>query len=76
MGCSTPPAPPEVEQARAQELNLWREGAKLHIPLEYSEYTARLEKAREDFTRESAKLPILISYKAVTGRVRKRHSRR
>ncbi len=66
MGCSTPPAPPEVEQARAQDLNLWREGAKLHIPLEYSEYTARLDKAREDFARESAKLPILISYKAVT----------
>ena len=66
VGCSAPPAPPEIEQARAQELNLWREGAKFHTPIEYTEYTARLDKAREDFTRESARFPVLISYKKVT----------
>lgn len=67
MGCSTPPVPPEVEKAKAQELNLWREGAKTNIPLEYTEYIARLQQARENFTRESAKtFPILISYKKVT----------
>lgn len=66
MGCSTPPVPPEVERAKAQELSLWREGAKVHIPLEYAEYLARLGKAREDFTKQSDRLPILINYKDVT----------
>lgn len=62
-GCKTKPAPSEVTEAKLQEQNLWREGAPLYAPEEYSEYLVSSREAKDILIRTKAKFSWLRNYK-------------
>lgn len=54
--CKTPPVPPEVERARAQENELWRAGAVLYAPDEYAHYLEISRAAKSELIKQNAKI--------------------
>lgn len=65
QSCQTPPAPPEVKEALAQEQDLWRAGASIFAPEEYELYRKRLEEARKFLNREELKIGFFRNYDKV-----------
>ncbi|MDH7512627.1 MAG: L,D-transpeptidase [Clostridiales bacterium] len=65
LSCQTPPLPSEVEHAREQENNLWRAGAAVYAPEEYTQYLASLRLAKDMFIKEKAKFGWFRNYKEV-----------
>lgn len=65
VACHTPPVPPEVEKAKAQENDLWRAGAPIYAAAEYARYVDSLRSAREKLIRQNARLPWFRDYEEV-----------
>ncbi|MBE0596346.1 MAG: L,D-transpeptidase family protein [Desulfuromonadales bacterium] len=65
IGCSDPPAPPEVQQALNQEQDLWRAGAVVYAPDEYNAYLTALQSGRDYFVREQGRFVWFRDYDAV-----------
>ena len=65
FGCSFPQIPPEVRLAEDQEQSLWRAGASVYTPVEYTRYKIAIKKGREDIVREEAKFVWFRNYKPV-----------
>lgn len=65
QSCQTPPAPPEVKEALAQEQDLWRAGASFFAPKEYEAYRQHLEEARKFFNQEELKIGYFRNYDKV-----------
>lgn len=55
VGCSDPPAPPEVQQALSQERDLWRAGAVVYAPEEHRAYLDALQAGRDRLAREKGR---------------------
>jgi L,D-peptidoglycan transpeptidase YkuD (ErfK/YbiS/YcfS/YnhG family) len=53
--CKTAPVPPEVEQVKAQENDLWRAGAPIYAADDYASYLHSLGLAKERLIKEKAK---------------------
>jgi len=51
--------------AEEQELNLWRLGAQVYLPIPYAQYRENFRKARKNLFRENSKFVWFRSYKAV-----------
>ena len=62
QSCQTPPAPPEVKEALAQEQDLWRAGASIFAPKEYEAYRQHLDEARKFFNQEELKIGYFRDY--------------
>lgn len=71
LSCNAKPLPPEVEIAKRQELDLWRAGAHLYAPSEYSQYKASLEEIKTLLLKEEAKIKWFRKYDALQGKYRK-----
>ena len=71
LSCSARPLPPEVEIAKKQELDLWRAGAPLYAPSEYSQYKTSLENIKALLIKEEAKLSWFRKYDALQEQYRK-----
>lgn len=65
QSCQTPPAPPEVKEALAQEQDLWRAGASIFAPEEYEAYRKHLDEARKYLNQEELKIGIFRNYDKV-----------
>lgn len=65
FGCSSPPLPPEVKLAETQEHSLWRAGAKLYAPEEYSTYKSALRKGKDDIIKQEARFVWFRDYKPI-----------
>jgi hypothetical protein len=65
VACHTPPVPPEVEKAKAQENDLWRAGAPIYAASEYARYVDSLRAAREKLIKQNARLPWFRDYEEV-----------
>jgi L,D-peptidoglycan transpeptidase YkuD (ErfK/YbiS/YcfS/YnhG family) len=65
ISCQTPPVPPEVEQAKQQENELWRAGAPVYATEEYSRHLASLRLAKDKLIKEKAKFGWFRDYKEV-----------
>ena len=63
--CKTPPIPPEVEQAKTQEHDLWRAGAPVYAAEDYSKYLQSLQLARDRLIKEKAKFGWFRDYEEV-----------
>jgi hypothetical protein len=57
VGCTDPPAPPEVQQALQQEQDLWQAGASVYAPAEHQAYINALQSGRERLAKEQARFP-------------------
>lgn len=57
--------PPEVRLAETQEHDLWRTGAHLYAPGEYSAYKASLRKGKDRLIKENSRLSWFRDYEAV-----------
>jgi len=64
-GCSAPQIPPEAKLAEEQELNLWRLGAQVYLPVSYAQYKVNFRKARKHLFRENSKFVWFRSYRSV-----------
>jgi L,D-peptidoglycan transpeptidase YkuD (ErfK/YbiS/YcfS/YnhG family) len=65
ISCRTPPAPPEVEQAKEQENELWKAGAPVYATEEYAQYLSSLRLAKDKLIKEKAKFGWFRNYKEV-----------
>ncbi|MGB9836596.1 MAG: L,D-transpeptidase family protein [Candidatus Saccharicenans sp.] len=65
QSCKTPPAPPEVKEALAQEQDLWRAGASVFAPREYEIYRQHLDEARKFLKQEELKIGYFRNYNKV-----------
>ena len=65
FGCAVSSLPPEVKLAETQEHNLWRSGAEIYTPEEYSIYISALKKGKDDIIKEEAKFVLFRNYKPV-----------
>lgn len=65
FGCSTPPIPPEVVQAKKQEHDLWRAGAEIYAAQEYNSYKSSLKNGNEKLLSENNRLRWFRNYEAV-----------
>lgn len=63
--CRIPPVPAEVEKAKQQENDLWRAGAPVYAPSEYSHYLESLRSARAKLIKQKARVRWLRNYKEV-----------
>jgi len=63
--CKTPPVPPEVERAKAQENDLWRAGALLYAPEEYARYLETSRAAKNELIKQKAKIGWFRKYQDV-----------
>ncbi len=63
--CKTPPVPPEVEQAKIQENDLWRAGAPVYAAEEYSNYLLSLGLAKDKLIKQKAKFGWFRKYEEV-----------
>ncbi len=63
--CKTPPVPPEVEQVRTQENDLWRAGAPVYASEDYTHYLQSLRLAKDKLIKEKAKFDWFRDYKEV-----------
>lgn len=70
QSCTTPPAPPEVKEALAQEQDLWRAGASFFAPAEYENYRKMLAEARRLYEREELKIGYFRDYDQVKKKFR------
>jgi lipoprotein-anchoring transpeptidase ErfK/SrfK len=64
-GCSTPPIPPEVQEAAKQDIYLWRLGVPQYLPKEYARYKEASQKAREDLIRENSRFSWFRDYSGI-----------
>jgi L,D-peptidoglycan transpeptidase YkuD (ErfK/YbiS/YcfS/YnhG family) len=62
QNCTTPPAPSEVNEALAQEQNLWRAGASFFAPADYDNYRKMLALAKKHFEQEELKVGYFRNY--------------
>ncbi len=72
LGCSEPPAPPEIQAALEQDQQLWRAGAPLQAPEPYKEYRAALQTGREAWAREKNRFlwfrdyaPVAVAFRQI-----------
>jgi len=65
VSCQTPPVPPEVEQAKDQENELWRAGAPVYATQQYIRYLSSLRLAKGKLIKEKAKFGWFRDYKEV-----------
>lgn len=63
--CKTPPVPPEVEQAKTQENDLWRAGAPVYAAEDYARYLQSLGLAKDRLIKEKAKVRWFHDYEEV-----------
>ncbi len=63
--CQAPPVPPEVERVKTQEHELWRAGAPIYAPQEYTRYLEYLRAARDKLNRERARLRWFRDYEKI-----------
>ncbi len=70
VSCRTPPVPPEAEQAKEQENELWRAGAPVYATEEYGQYLASLRLAKDKLIKEKAKFGWFRDYKDVQAEFR------
>jgi L,D-peptidoglycan transpeptidase YkuD (ErfK/YbiS/YcfS/YnhG family) len=63
--CKTPPAPPEVEQAKTQENDLWRAGAPVYAAEDYANYLQSLRFAKDRLIKEKAKFGWFRDYEEI-----------
>lgn len=66
FGCSEPPVPPEFHSSILQDQELWRAGAPLYAPDEYSDYLATLKLCQELLTREKSRFVWFRDYEPAT----------
>lgn len=64
-GCKTPLVPPEVEQAKIQENELWRAGAPVYAAEDYARYLESLGLAKDRLIKEKAKFGWFRDYEEV-----------
>lgn len=69
-GCSTPPDPPEIDQAHRQDMLLWRAGANTFLKNQYHDYSSLLKQANANFTKERSDFVLLIDYDEVVAEFR------
>lgn len=69
-GCGAPQIPPEAKLAEEQELNLWRSGAQVYLPVQYDQYRAEFLKARKDLIRENSRFVWFRKYETVQSEFR------
>lgn len=60
--CQAPPAPPEVEMAEIQSMDLRRAGVPVYFPGEYEEYLRLTREAKEEYYSANAKIPWFRDY--------------
>lgn len=65
FGCAASSLPPEVKLAETQERSLWRSGADIYTPEEYSIYISALKKGKDDIIKEQARFVLFRNYKPV-----------
>jgi hypothetical protein len=65
VGCSEPPVPPEVSQAISQEQDLWRAGASVFAPDDYTAYRVALEQSRNLLNTERSRFIWFQNYDPV-----------
>ncbi|HEK85996.1 MAG: L,D-transpeptidase family protein [Candidatus Saccharicenans sp.] len=65
QNCKTPPAPSEVNEALAQEQNLWRAGASFFAPDDYENYQKMLAEAKKIYDQEELKVGYFRHYNLV-----------
>ncbi len=65
IGCSEPPAPPEVQQALRLEQDLWRAGATVYCPESYADFIAALKTGRDQFSSEKSRMAWFRDYESV-----------
>lgn len=65
QSCQAPPVPPEVEQVKTQEHELWRAGAPLYASQEYTRYLEYLRAARDKLNAEKAKIRWFRDYEKI-----------
>jgi L,D-peptidoglycan transpeptidase YkuD (ErfK/YbiS/YcfS/YnhG family) len=63
--CRTPPVPPEVEQAKTQENDLWRAGAPVYAPEDYAGYLQSLRLAKDRLIKEKSRFGWFRKYDEV-----------
>ena len=63
--CQSPPVPPEVEKAKAQENDIWRAGAPIYAADEYARYLETLRLAKEKLIKQNVRLRWFRDYKEV-----------
>ncbi len=66
FGCRPAPVPPEIQEAKQQDRDLWKSGASVYLSREYDAYSQSLKAARKEFQTESLKLGWFRDY----GRIR------
>lgn len=65
IGCKTAPEPPEVKRAETQEHNLWKSGASIYTPEEYTAYKTALRKGKEHLINENARFAWFRNYDSI-----------
>ncbi|MEK6529031.1 MAG: L,D-transpeptidase, partial [Nitrospirota bacterium] len=65
IGCKTAPEPPEVKHAETQEHNLWRAGASIYTPEEYTTYKTALRKGKEHLINENSRFAWFRNYDSI-----------
>ena len=66
FACSTPPAPPEVQQARRLDEDLRRAGVSFYAPQDYDQFHSRLKNCLDKVAAEKAKFGWLRNYAPIS----------
>jgi len=69
-GCGAPQIPPEAKLAEEQELNLWRSGVQVYLPIQYDQYRAEFLKTRKALIRENSRFVWFRNYETVQSEFR------
>lgn len=64
-GCAEEPIPPEVKLVQQQEVILWREGAPLYLPEQYSHYKEKFTQAQKNLLRINSRFRWFRDYKDI-----------
>lgn len=65
FACQAPPAPPEVEEAKKLESELWRAGAPFYLKDDYQSFLEAFKRAQDHFQKENLKLGWFRNYRKV-----------
>ena len=65
FACSTPPVPPEVQQAHGLDEDLRRTGVSFYAPQDYDRFQGRLKDGRDKVAAEKAKFGWFREYTAI-----------
>ncbi|MBU3949797.1 MAG: L,D-transpeptidase [Proteobacteria bacterium] len=69
-GCRDKQIPPELQMVEKQEINLWRSGAQIYAPVEYSSYKISFGNVKELLIKEKSRFAWFQDYQKVQSELR------